>query len=394
MKTILLSLTLCLVALFSEAQFDKGQWVVGGTVGLNYQHKNPSNPATAIAKNVTPQIWIGRFIQSNWFLGLKGGYALGNVGDYIFQDDRKFEISLFTRRYIAISPRLSMFVNGEIYYGNVENPTFITSMYGLRSNLGLNYFITKNIALDVAGGIFSLGIDFVSSPSLKRADYSLKISPSSFPFRVGLMYFPKITINTKEKPMSNSIPKGTRLIISGFDFQRTDISLSSTGNSVDASNISGYLFRGKFIEANRARGLVVGFSTNFNSASNLNQGKSIGFSIGWFGRNYRMFSEKLGIFLHKQTSIHYNWGNDGNGDFNTVGLVGQINPGGVLWLNQRFALELAIGGLYASVDHRSNQEALSTNPNQKATAKTFSSQLSFNWNPFSNMGVGLSYYLR
>lgn len=144
MKKILLAGAVALFG-FSNAQIQKGNWMLGGQVA-NFQFTNGLNV------NLSPQ--AGYFLKDNWAVGAKLGinvYSPKGVSGV----QTNWNLGAFTRYYLGKNDVNTLLKNGR-FFGEATvgfggyNSSYASSTNGAQLGIGAGYayFITKNVSLD------------------------------------------------------------------------------------------------------------------------------------------------------------------------------------------------------------------------------------------------------
>ncbi len=124
----------------------KGRKTIDGNLNFGYYVYEES---TTLVGSL--DVKYGQLITSR----LMVGGALGLYNEAVAFGDRKIDIQVFTRYYIPMTKKLFFYPQIKVLYGR---PEFIVSRFSsrfsrssiyLEGSLGLNYFIKKNVALEV-----------------------------------------------------------------------------------------------------------------------------------------------------------------------------------------------------------------------------------------------------
>lgn len=154
MKKLFLAGALALFGL-SNAQIQKGNWMVGGQVA-NVKFTNGFN------LSLTPQ--VGYFIEDNWAVGGEVGLSIADQTNG--GTTTNIDLGAFTRYYFGPNEVDSILKNGRFFaQGNVgftginQSSGATTNGVGLGIGAGYAYFLTPNVSLEgllkfsgVAGG--------------------------------------------------------------------------------------------------------------------------------------------------------------------------------------------------------------------------------------------------
>ncbi|MFA8298615.1 MAG: outer membrane protein [Hyphomicrobiales bacterium] len=178
----LITLTLLLLVLNCNAQTEKGKFYLGANSDINAFYQDYSSKrynSTTYGLNLNPE--VGYFVSDNLVVGAKINLAYNKIkysGNFSEEIDNSFYgIGLFTKHYLS-TKALKPFVKAGIgyMYNNYTEvlPNKATTnqssntIYG-DLDLGLAYYISKNISLD-----FSIGYRYNSFNSSK----TISLDPS------------------------------------------------------------------------------------------------------------------------------------------------------------------------------------------------------------------------
>lgn len=181
----LLTLFLFLVlAMTSQAQMQKGSWMLDGQFGTNRnkyeESQTPPSGGTQFTSQRGANFYllpgVGYFIKENWALGLSGdfqyisGKSLNDDGSEAAKGDyRVFGLGLFTRRYIPVGDKVSFFGDLRIggYLGNsgsidldTSERSVVSKRKGLKgtAGVGLQYLVANFVGVHLQSSL----IDFQS----------------------------------------------------------------------------------------------------------------------------------------------------------------------------------------------------------------------------------------
>ena len=123
----------------------KGRKTIDGNLNLNYYvYENTTLVGNFVVK-------YGQLITSR----LMVGGVLGLSGAARAFNNKKIDVQVFTRYYVPLTKKLFIYPQVKLLFGQPEfvvsrfnSPFSYNNMY-LESSLGLNYFIKKNVALEV-----------------------------------------------------------------------------------------------------------------------------------------------------------------------------------------------------------------------------------------------------
>lgn len=141
--------TLCLVlmAYLCQAQTEKGNWMLGGDIGLGlgaggnfFTYSGQMNPN------------LGYFVKDNLALGLKTRVNIAGRRD---QFSQTYTFSPFARYYFDTKKeKIKPFVQGELGYEyfNLKRTGFTFPDHRLKSSLstGLAFFLSENVSLETS----------------------------------------------------------------------------------------------------------------------------------------------------------------------------------------------------------------------------------------------------
>jgi len=177
MKKVIVSVFTVFALFLANAQddnkpnfgFSEGDVIIEGNIGFN--SKNDKNTdAKTNALIFAPR--FGYFLSDDFALGVGLGIATSKeeAGNVTLNKTSVFSVGVFGRYYfLNISERFKTFANVTLEYasGTEEKPMqpkFEVTGFGFGAGLGVNYFVTENLAL-----VFSLS-DVLSYSSLKPKD--------------------------------------------------------------------------------------------------------------------------------------------------------------------------------------------------------------------------------
>lgn len=168
------------------AQTEQQSVMLGGTAGISYTSQKPTH---VFSMNFNPN--FGYFVYHNLLLGF--GLSLGVSSDNSSKDGKnRFSVSssfVPQARYYFLKEKLRPFVYARFGYqstttihnGDISNKDGMTGEGGV----GLDYFLTKNVALESTLGYngtklrsqnliskfaFSLGLQYYFHPRIKQED--------------------------------------------------------------------------------------------------------------------------------------------------------------------------------------------------------------------------------
>lgn len=150
-KQLLLVAVLCTAALISNAQTDKGNTMIGGSIGYGKNELKPANTPNYGASestffNVVPR--VGHFFSKNLAIGLGIGYnETKNVSDQFFtigntpivstsiQRSKSFNVGPFVRYYVDLTDRFKFFAqaNFDVAFGKINQSFSGTGTFNYQS---------------------------------------------------------------------------------------------------------------------------------------------------------------------------------------------------------------------------------------------------------------------
>ncbi|MDE3144699.1 MAG: outer membrane beta-barrel protein [Bacteroidota bacterium] len=142
MKKILLSLAIIFIALSTQAQTEKGTWLLGGSA--SFSSTKATNSSAVRNSTVSPV--AGYFINNNLALG--AGINLQSItGGY-----SSFSVAPFVRYYfLPIGTNAKLFGNGSFGYGSYKyGGSSSNSMTTWELSAGPAFFLSKNVAVEFA----------------------------------------------------------------------------------------------------------------------------------------------------------------------------------------------------------------------------------------------------
>ncbi|MCX2476721.1 autotransporter outer membrane beta-barrel domain-containing protein [Pedobacter sp. MC2016-05] len=150
-KQLLLVAVLCTAAFISNAQTDKGNTMIGGSIGYGKNELKPANTTNYGASestffNVVPR--VGHFFSKNLAIGLGIGYnETKNVSDQFFtigntpivttsiQRNKSFNVGPFVRYYLDITDKFKFFgqANFDVAFGKINQSLSGTGNFDYQS---------------------------------------------------------------------------------------------------------------------------------------------------------------------------------------------------------------------------------------------------------------------
>ncbi|OIQ97342.1 hypothetical protein GALL_206000 [mine drainage metagenome] len=142
MKKILLSFIITFIALSTQAQTEKGTWLLGGSA--SFSSAKPANGSAVTSSVVNPV--AGYFINNNLAVG--AGINLQTSGGGY----SSISAAPFIRYYfLPIGTNAKLFGNGSFGYGSYKyGGSNSNSMTTWELSAGPAFFLSKNIALELA----------------------------------------------------------------------------------------------------------------------------------------------------------------------------------------------------------------------------------------------------
>ncbi len=155
MKKVFIVAALAMAAVSAQAQINKGQFMIGGTLGVN-SSKFGDDGTRVTNTNINPN--VGYFFINNLAGGLRLDVESQKVKD---QDaDSRFAISPFVRYYfLPAAQKVNVFADASFGIGSAggdDKESF--NQFSIMA--GPAVFLTPNVALEFAVGYKSLGGDF------------------------------------------------------------------------------------------------------------------------------------------------------------------------------------------------------------------------------------------
>ena len=180
--------------------------MIGG--GINFNRSNIENldffngPSTSKIRSFAFNPRFGYFIADTWVLGLEGGYSnfqqnitttSPSVSSSI-TDSKDIRGGLFARKFFPIQNKLAFFgqfsssyLNRNRNYTNDQNNDIlgfenITRSWDNRLGLGLAFFPTRWIAIELEVNPMNFGLNWTETESSNSAGWSTETSSSYFGF--------------------------------------------------------------------------------------------------------------------------------------------------------------------------------------------------------------------
>ncbi|SMD02773.1 outer membrane beta-barrel protein [Pedobacter africanus] len=199
MKKLLLSLVAVAgIAFGTQAQTEKGKFIVGGTVGLNSTKEDGADKAD-FRFEVSPS--VGYFVSDNFAVGTGVGYAYDKA---VSQGSltKGFQVAPFGRYYVGLSDQFKFFgqlavpmVFGNMkdvdeVTGDVGNKTGSVTQIGVKLSPGFAFFPTKRVGIEVS--VDGLGYNNLSVKDeltgIKTKTNSFGLDASTITPKLGVMF--------------------------------------------------------------------------------------------------------------------------------------------------------------------------------------------------------------
>ena len=160
-KKVLLVLAVIICSLASRAQADKGDWLLGGSFGVNFGSNNSGSGTTNSSNsNLTPELGVA--IAKNSIIGIRGGFNYNtSKNGSAKQTSTSYSAGAFWKKLFAFTEKAGWYsdLGAGFTYGKTSNTNFSnyeTSSNGFFASLapGVYYKPTKKIFLNAGvGGI-------------------------------------------------------------------------------------------------------------------------------------------------------------------------------------------------------------------------------------------------
>lgn len=186
-KQLLTLVAVCAIAMAANAQTEKGNNLIGGSIGFNYNNQKPLNTTnsstngTSRSFNISPN--FGHFFAKNLAVGLQVGYSSGksesqsvyfpgsNSPQFInyVNKSNSFNIFPFLRYYVDIVDKFKFFgqANVGMAFGKTKNSTtypvnyvdqninYKNTYYQASVNPGFAFFPSKKWAVELSFPLLS-----------------------------------------------------------------------------------------------------------------------------------------------------------------------------------------------------------------------------------------------
>jgi len=157
---------LCAFAFKSNAQTEKGNFLLGGSANFSTSNNENERPAKKTTFGLAPR--VGYFVSDNWAVGTTLNYSISKTKGYVSASDGEinfgnqninYGISPFVRYYTRIADNFKFFgdFNVSALKGNQKNvdehgkagiTTYKSTMYSTAINPGLAFFPAKKWAIE------------------------------------------------------------------------------------------------------------------------------------------------------------------------------------------------------------------------------------------------------
>lgn len=191
MKKVILSVAAVFAFGFASAQetteggFSKGDLFISGAVGFGSEKTGDLKTNDFI---VAPK--AGYFVTNNIAVGLAVGFESSKVDSGIADaKNNTFTVGAFGRYYFTPASKFSIFGELGVNYNSYDNEFPTDSKgdgFGVAIAPGVNYFISKNFALEASFGI--LGFDTTKPDGGGEKTNSFDFGLDTRDIRLGLIY--------------------------------------------------------------------------------------------------------------------------------------------------------------------------------------------------------------
>lgn len=242
MKNLIYTLSLAFIfcANYAEAQLQKGDWMIGG--GLRVSNQSDFSDDFRIL--ITPT--AGYFFADKWLVGTSLALDRRSIDDFS-SSVNTFESSLFLRRYFKGGKwqpyvHLEGFVRRANFSNNDIISDFTRTASGLYAQLGFNYFLSKNVAINPR-----INVNLIED----RLEYSSTIANEFNTIgqnRVFLGFGIQFFLNNKNTELEEQGKKRQRPLYRRY-FQKGNQSIAASGAlNFDPFILSGAVAWKKFIK--------------------------------------------------------------------------------------------------------------------------------------------------
>lgn len=197
-KLILSAAALFAVVLSSNAQTDKGQFIVGGQVNYSSVKSDAEGAKATESFNIVPN--VGYFVADNIAVGTGVGYAYAKTPGDIVEKTQAFVVSPFGRYYVGDNAQFKFFgqLAVPMAFGksesamdgdNFEKDGSLSSI-GVNLSPGFAFFPTSRIGIEFALN----GVSYTSTTVKDSDDNKIK-GAGSETFSIGTDFFsPRIGV--------------------------------------------------------------------------------------------------------------------------------------------------------------------------------------------------------
>ncbi len=207
MKKLILSIAVLTgLALTTQAQTEKGNWMLGGSLSFESSKSDATNAKAIQNFSIVPS--IGYFISENIAIGTGLGYAqtnigvasgVGNVGQ-----TQAFVVAPFGRYYVPVAEKFSFFGQAAVPLafgsaketdadGKAGDKVGSSTAMGIAVSPGFAYFPSKKIGIEFAftGLSYSnLRVEDKDGNEVKGAgNDTISIGADFFPPKIGIQFY-------------------------------------------------------------------------------------------------------------------------------------------------------------------------------------------------------------
>lgn len=375
LQSFILFLALLISSTYTHAQTEKGKSVMGFNTGI-YAYKLKYNLGNdnylRKVSSQTIEVNYGKFIRKDLLLGLGLGLSHnkstdGNINGELFVKNKGISLSPFVRQYFLAKENFSFFAGAGYTADFIRNETnnsdnvpktrYLNS--SLKAELGMNYFVSKNFALEAKLNTTSDLTDLAGSN-----DNGLTI---------GVKYWPGNTDFTPTEEINTDFKNW----VVGLDINTaTTATTSAANNEVTQTEFDGQLYAGKFFgsKRNHLAGIGVGRgSTRYTTNTGSSVSSNMVFTPFY---EYYCKTNRLTPVAGLSSSFFF-FGNNSNNSvfYNETNL----NFGLAYFLKDHFIVKANFITLGLTLQHIENNTPSVVNAHQ------------FDFSIFNNSTVGLAY---